>query len=61
MQLRDQDIELNKGEFLVVPRGVEHKPVATEEVSVLLFEPGTTLNTGDRIESELTGTNLQSI
>ena len=61
MQLRDQDIELNKGEFLVVPRGVEHRPVAIEEVSVLLFEPASTINTGDHTESPLTKINLESI
>lgn len=38
---------LDEGEFLIVPRGVEHQPVADEEVQVLLFEPATTLNTGN--------------
>lgn len=47
MCLRDGDITLEKGEFLIVPAGVEHKPVAESEVSVLLFEPSTTVNTGD--------------
>lgn len=47
MELRDKTIRVNAGEFLVVPRGVEHRPVAEEEVSVLLFEPATTLNTGN--------------
>ena len=47
MELRDNKIELQEGEFLVVPKGTEHKPVATEEVAVMLFEPATTLNTGD--------------
>ena len=46
MKLRDGDIVLNEGEFLIVPRGVEHKPVASEEAHVLLFEPQGTLNTG---------------
>jgi len=49
MELRDKNIELNEGEFLIVPRGVEHRPNAAEEVSVLLFEPAGTLNTGDTI------------
>lgn len=40
-------VQLGPGEFLVVPRGVEHKPVADEEVEVLLFEPASTLNTGN--------------
>ena len=47
MELRDRHVWLEEGEFLIVPRGVEHRPVAAEEVSVLLFEPATTLNTGD--------------
>jgi mannose-6-phosphate isomerase-like protein (cupin superfamily) len=47
MEFRDRKVSLEEGEFLIVPRGVEHRPVAAEEVSVLLFEPATTLNTGD--------------
>jgi len=47
MQFRDRDIALEAGEFLIVPRGVEHRPVAAQEVHVLLFEPATTLNTGN--------------
>ncbi len=47
MEFRDRDVWLEEGEFLVVPRGVEHRPVAAEEVHVLLFEPSGTLNTGD--------------
>jgi mannose-6-phosphate isomerase-like protein (cupin superfamily) len=47
MELRDRVIELAAGEFLVVPRGVEHRPVADEEAEVLLFEPAATLNTGN--------------
>ncbi|HEX6631755.1 MAG TPA: cupin domain-containing protein [Gemmatimonadaceae bacterium] len=47
MELRDRVIELAAGEFLVVPRGVEHRPVADEEAEVLLFEPVATLNTGN--------------
>ena len=47
MELRDGNIELNEGEFLIVPRGVEHRPNAAEEAEVLLFEPSTTLNTGN--------------
>lgn len=47
MHLRDQVIDLEEGEFYVVPRGVEHKPVAEQECHVLLFEPATTLNTGN--------------
>ena len=47
MELRDQTIELGPGEILIVPRGVEHRPVADAEVEVLLFEPAGTLNTGN--------------
>ena len=47
MEFRDREVWLEAGEFLVVPRGVEHRPVAEEEVSVLLFEPAGTLNTGN--------------
>jgi mannose-6-phosphate isomerase-like protein (cupin superfamily) len=47
MELRDRTIELAPGQLLVVPRGVEHRPVAEGEVHVLLFEPAGTLNTGD--------------
>ncbi len=48
--LRDGEVRLNEGEFAVVPRGVEHMPVAEEEANVLLFEPKTVLNTGDVVE-----------
>jgi mannose-6-phosphate isomerase-like protein (cupin superfamily) len=47
MQFRDRDVRLEEGEFLIVPRGIEHRPVAEHEVDVLLFEPATTLNTGN--------------
>jgi mannose-6-phosphate isomerase-like protein (cupin superfamily) len=47
MHLRDRVVELGPGEMVVVPRGVEHKPVALEETHVLLFEPASTLNTGN--------------
>ena len=47
MELRDRTVELHEGELIVVPRGIEHRPVAEREVSVLLFEPATTLNTGN--------------
>src|SRR5689334_17456120 len=47
MELRDRTIWLEEGEFLIVPRGVEHRPVADEEAHVLLFEPASTLNTGN--------------
>jgi mannose-6-phosphate isomerase-like protein (cupin superfamily) len=47
MEFRDSAVELAQGEMIVVPRGVEHRPVADEEVHVLLFEPADTLNTGN--------------
>ncbi|MGW7268883.1 cupin domain-containing protein [Streptomyces sp. NPDC054864] len=47
IQLRDGDVTLAPGELFVVPRGVEHCPVADEETAILLFEPAGTLNTGD--------------
>jgi mannose-6-phosphate isomerase-like protein (cupin superfamily) len=47
MEFRDRSVELREGEMIVVPRGVEHRPVAEREVSVLLFEPATTVNTGN--------------
>lgn len=53
MELRDGHVDLEPGEFLIVPRGVEHRPVADEEVAVLLFEPAGTLNTGN-VRSERT-------
>ena len=46
MEFRDRVVELDAGDFLIVPRGVEHRPVADAEVEVVLFEPATTLNTG---------------
>ena len=47
IRLRDRDLELNEGELAVIPKGVEHCPVAEEEVHMLLLEPKTTVNTGD--------------
>lgn len=47
LDFRDRQVWLEEGELIVVPRGVEHRPVAEQEVHVLLVEPGTTLNTGD--------------
>ncbi len=47
MEFRDRTVELQAGEFLIVPRGVEHRPVAEHEVEVLLFEPASTINTGN--------------
>ncbi len=47
IEFRDRTVSLNPGEFLIVPRGIEHRPVADEEVEVLLFEPAATRNTGN--------------
>ena len=47
MEFRDHNVWIDEGEFLIVPRGVEHRPVADEEVHVLLFEPVSTVNTGN--------------
>ena len=60
MHFRDQIITLEENEFLIVPRGVEHKPVASEEVAVLLFEPAGTINTGE-MSHELTRPTLENI
>ena len=49
MEFRDRTVELGPGELIVVPRGVEHRPVADDEVEVVLFEPAGTLNTGNVI------------
>lgn len=56
----EDDVVLDEGELLVVPRGVEHRPVAEEEAEALLFEPAGTTNTGDA-ESELTKTDLERV
>ncbi|WP_118975949.1 cupin domain-containing protein [Taibaiella koreensis] len=60
MEFRDRQVELSENDFIIVPRGMEHRPVAEEEVSVMLFEPMTTLNTGNT-QSDLTRHDLQSI
>jgi mannose-6-phosphate isomerase-like protein (cupin superfamily) len=60
IKLRDRDIILEEGEFIIVPRGVEHKPVAEREAYVLMFEPKTTLNTGD-VQDERTREHLEWI
>lgn len=57
---RDGEVELNEGEMLVVPKGVEHKPVAEEEVMVMLFEPASTVNTGE-VVNEKTKTELERL
>ena len=60
IQFRERDVMLEEGEFLVVPAGVEHRPVAEEEARVLLFEPKSTLNTGN-VRNERTLNKLEQI
>jgi mannose-6-phosphate isomerase-like protein (cupin superfamily) len=61
MEFRDRTVELGPGEALVVPRGVEHRPVADEEVEVLLFEPAATRNTGNVVDERLTAPPMQRL
>ncbi len=60
MELEDQTLEINPGEFVIIPKGVMHKPYAPEEVKVMLFEPATTLNTGTEV-NERTVSDLERI
>ena len=60
MDFRDRQVWLEEGEFLIVPRGVEHRPVADDEVAVLLFEPAGTLNTGN-VRGALTAEVLERL
>ena len=63
IDFREKTIELQTGEMIIVPKGVEHRPrtKAGEEVQVMLFEPQNTLNTGDQSTSEYTKENLEQI
>lgn len=61
MEFENHKVQLNEGEFLIVPRGVLHRPFAEEECSILLFEPSSTLNTGDALNNELTKSVLDWI
>jgi mannose-6-phosphate isomerase-like protein (cupin superfamily) len=60
IEFRDRAVWLEEGEFIVVPRGVEHKPVADEEAWILLFEPASTVNTGN-VENEFTLRELEKV
>jgi mannose-6-phosphate isomerase-like protein (cupin superfamily) len=60
MELEGETVTINEGEFIIIPRGVEHRPHAKEECEVMLFEPAATLNTGN-VENEMTLTQLQKI
>jgi len=53
MDFRDKSVELNEGDLIIVPRGIEHRPVARQEVEVMLFEPARIKHTGN-VESDLT-------
>lgn len=60
MDFRDHTVEVREGEMIVVPKGVEHRPRADEEVHIILFEPVSTLNTGN-VQNEMTVTDLEWI
>lgn len=60
IRLRDRDIHLEEGEFIIIPRGVEHLPVALDEAHVLLLEPKSVLNTGN-VQNERTVAELERI
>ena len=60
IKLRDRDIWLQEGEFVIIPKGIDHLPIADEEAHVILLEPKTTLNTGNT-QNERTVTNLEQI
>lgn len=60
LRLRDGDVTLNAGEFVIVPKGTEHQPYAEHEVEVMLVEPNTTLNTGD-VSNERTVADIERI
>lgn len=60
IRLREEDVHLTEGQFFIIPRGVEHLPVAENEVQVMLFEPKTVVNTGDQ-RNERTVENAERI
>ncbi len=60
MELRDKIIDIKEGEMIIIPKGTEHRPVAKDEVHIMLFEPVSTLNTGD-VKNELTRDSLEKI
>ncbi|MFD1187030.1 cupin domain-containing protein [Pontibacter rugosus] len=61
LHLRDKVVTLRPGEFMIVPRGVEHKPVANVEAEVLMFEPASTVNTGNLEHSDRTRKDLERL
>ncbi len=60
IKLKDKDIVLNKNEFFIIQKGIEHKPVAKDEVLVMMFEPMSTINTGN-IESDITIKDIEKV
>ncbi|MBK7561376.1 MAG: cupin domain-containing protein [Chitinophagaceae bacterium] len=60
MQLPEKTITVQAGEFLIIPKGTEHRPFANEEVEIMLFEPAATLNTGN-VENEMTKKDLEHL
>lgn len=60
MEFRDKNVTLHEGDFLIVPKGIEHRPNAEEEVWVMLFEPASTLNTGN-VMNEFTKNTLKQL
>ncbi len=60
MEFENKTVTINEGEFIIVPRGIEHRPTAKEECEVMLFEPATTLNTGN-VQNERTIRELESL
>ena len=60
IKLKNQDVQLNEGQFFIIPKGVEHLPVAIEECHVMLFEPKSVLNTGN-VTNEMTLQKLDEI
>ena len=61
LEFRDRSVTIGPGQMIVVPRGVEHRPVAVEEAELLLFEPAGVRNTGDVIDAEFTAQNSERI
>lgn len=61
IEFRGEVVELGPGEMCIIPRGVEHRPVAEQEVELILFEPMSTLNTGNIAEHELTRKELKEL
>jgi len=61
IEMNDKTLELHPGELVIIPKGTPHRPYAPEEVSIMLFEPATTINTGNLTDSELTVSDLDKI